>query len=51
LVSWATGFDEKFRPSMTSTGISVFFSIRTNLYCWTKSLSIKNVDVLKLKSV
>jgi hypothetical protein len=32
---------------MTSTHIGVFFSIKTNLYYRTSSLSIKHVDVLE----
>jgi hypothetical protein len=30
LVSCVISHDERFRPSMTSTGTSVFFSTRTN---------------------
>jgi hypothetical protein len=51
LVSCVIGHDERFRPpSMTSTGTSVLFSTRTNLYCHVSSLSIKHVDVLESRS-
>jgi hypothetical protein len=51
LVSCVIGPNERLRPSMTSTGIGVFFKTRANLYCHTSSLSIKHVDAPKLRSV
>jgi hypothetical protein len=44
LVSCVISFNEKLWPSMTSIGTSVLFSIKTNLYCCTNSLSMKHVD-------
>jgi hypothetical protein len=44
LVSCLIGLDERFRPLMTSTGTSVSFSTRANLYCHISSLSIRHVD-------
>ncbi len=51
LVSWVTGPNKRLWPLMTSTSTNVFFSTRANLYCRTNSLSIKHVDVPKLKNV
>jgi hypothetical protein len=51
LVPWVIGLDEKLQPSMTSTNINVFFSIRTNLYCHTSSLSIKHVGAPESRNV
>jgi hypothetical protein len=35
LVSRVTNPNERFRPSITSINISVFFYTKTNLYCHT----------------
>jgi hypothetical protein len=51
LVSWVIGLNEKLRPLMTSNNIGVFFSTKTNLYCYTNSFSIKHVDALKSRNV
>jgi len=51
LVTWVIGLDEKLQPLMTSIDINVFFSIRSNLYCYTNSLSMKQVDVPESISV
>jgi hypothetical protein len=51
LVSCVIGLDEKLQPSMTSTDISMFFSIWANLYCRTDYLSMKHIDVPKSRSV
>ncbi len=51
LVSCVIGLDERFRPLMISINTNVFFSIKTNLYCHTNSLSIKHVDALESRSV
>ncbi len=50
LVSCVIGPDERFWPSTTSTGTSVPFSTRTNLYCCTNSLSIKRAYALKSRN-
>jgi hypothetical protein len=51
LVSCVICLDERLWPSMTSTNTNVLFSIITNLYCHTSSLSIKHVDMPESKSV
>jgi hypothetical protein len=51
LVLWMINPNERLWPSMISTDTGVFFSIKTNLYCHTNSLSIKHVDALKSKNV
>ncbi len=44
LISNVIGFDERFRPLMTSIGTSGFFSTRANLCYRISPLSIKHVD-------
>jgi hypothetical protein len=46
-----TNPNEKFRLSMISIGINVFFFTKANLYCYTNFLSMKHVDAPKSKSV
>jgi hypothetical protein len=50
LVSCVIGLDERLWPSMTSTGIGVFFFTRANLYCYISSLSIRHADVLESRT-
>jgi hypothetical protein len=47
LVSCVIVPNERFQPLIISISSTVFFSIKTNLYCHTNSLSIKHVDVLE----
>jgi len=51
LVSCVTSPNERFRPSMTSTRIGVFFFTNANLYCYTNFLLMKHADALESKSV
>jgi hypothetical protein len=51
LVLCVIDLDEKLQPSMTSTDISVLFSIRANLYYCTNSLSMKHINAPKSRSV
>ncbi len=50
LVSCVSGPNERLRPSMTSIGTGMFFSIRANLYCHTNYLSMKHVGTPKSRN-
>jgi hypothetical protein len=47
LVSYVISPDERFRPSMTSIDVVVFFSSKANLYCHTSCLSMKHANAPK----
>ncbi len=51
MVSFVIGPNEKFWSSMTLISTNVLFFTRANLYCHTKSLSMKHANALESKNV